>query len=106
MNILENLKLDRWFGIVLYFGVLLLASSIFGNVEFLNKKNIFGLGLGCICIGLSYFIAEKYLHQQYANGILSTKIIKHNFFSVLVLIIGILITLLFGYKIIKALLTI
>ena len=29
MNVLENLKLDRWYRIVLYLGVALIAASLF-----------------------------------------------------------------------------
>ena len=110
MNILEKLKIDRWFGIVLYLGVLLIAASLFTNVTFIEKKHLFGFGLGAVFIGLSYFIAEKYIRvfkeASYLTGgagILSTKVIKHNVVSIIVLIIGIVLVGLFGFLIVKAL---
>jgi hypothetical protein len=103
MNLLEKLRLDRWFGIVLYLGVLLVAASIFAKVSFIENKLLFGLGLGCVLIGVSYFMAEKYLNQYIGTGIVYTKIIKHNFATILILLVGIGMVLFFGFRVVKSL---
>lgn len=38
MKILENLKLDSWYGIVSYVGILLIAASLFFQVDFIQEK--------------------------------------------------------------------
>ncbi len=55
MNLLEKLKLDRWYGIVLYLGVILLASSFYFETGFVEEKHLFGLGMIIIGIGLIGF---------------------------------------------------
>ena len=54
-------------------------------------------------IGISFFMAQKVANQFAYGGILSWQIIKHNLFSVLILIIGIGLTFLFGFFIVKGL---
>ncbi|MBI1803903.1 MAG: hypothetical protein HY033_06830 [Ignavibacteriae bacterium] len=48
MKILENLKLDTWYGVIFYWGVLLIAASLYFKIEFLEEKHLFGFGLGLI----------------------------------------------------------
>lgn len=103
MKILENLKLDKWYGILLYLGVLLIAASFYFNPEFLEKKHIFGLGIGMILIGIAYWMSEKHLSEIAYGGILSTQIIKHNFVSIILIIIGIVLIGLFGFKLVQTL---
>ncbi|MDP3352436.1 MAG: hypothetical protein Q8S44_01685 [Flavobacteriaceae bacterium] len=98
MKILENLKLDKWYGIVLYLGVLLIASSFIFKPEFLKEKHLFGLGIGMILIGIAYWMSEKHLSEIAYGGILSTQIIKHNFVSIILIIFGIGFIGLFGFK--------
>lgn len=104
MNILEKLNLDRWFGIVFYLGVLLMAGAMFGTADFVQKKDVFGLGLGMILIGIAHFIAEKYLNEFIGTGIVYTKVLKHNFLTILLIIIGSIMSAFFLFRIVKALL--
>lgn len=108
MKILENLKLDSWYVILLYIGILFIASALFFDVDYLEEKHLFGFGLGLFLIGISFRIAEKYAHSfKYTNiltgpdGYFSWKIIKHNMVSIIILIIGIGLTGLFGFLIVK-----
>ena len=103
MNIFENLKLNKWYGIILYLGVLIIAASLLFKVDFLEEKHTFGFGLGLIMIGLSYFMAEKVANQFAYGGILSWQIIKHNPVSVIILTIGIALTVGFGFLIVRGL---
>jgi len=73
------------------------------KVEFLEEKHIFGLGLGLFMVGLSFTMAEGYYNKFISGGILSWPVIKHNPVSVIILIIGIALILLFGFLIIKGL---
>jgi len=103
MKLLENLKLDRWYGIILYLGVALIAASLFFKPEFLEQKHIFGLGIGMIIVGIAYIISEKHMSEIAYGGILSTKINKHNFVTIVLIIIGIGLIGLFGFKVIQSL---
>lgn len=108
MKILENLKLDTWYGLILYIGVLMMAASLFFNVDFIQKKHLFGLGLGFLFIGLSFLIAEKHQNTikppNFYTGqaaLISWKVIKHNPFTIIILIIGVGLTVLFGFLLVK-----
>lgn len=110
MKILENLKLDLWYGIVLYVGVLMIAASLFFEVDFLKEKHLFGFGLGMFLVGISFWIAEKYAHSFkppnfYTGGaaLISWKIIKHNPISIIILLLGLGLIGLFGFLIVKSL---
>lgn len=103
MKLLEKLKLDRWYGIVLYLGGLSVASSLFTKVDFTKAKHLFGFGIGLILIGIGHIVAEKYVHIPMENGMLSTKVLKHNFATKALIIIGLALTGLFGFKIIEQL---
>jgi hypothetical protein len=110
MNILENLKLDKWYGIVLYLGILMILASLLFDVKYLEEKHTFGFGLGLVMIGLSNFMAEKTESAFKPNnfstgpaGILSWRVIKHNPVTFIIPIIGIGLTLLFGFLIVKSL---
>lgn len=108
MKILENLKLDTWWGVVLYLGVLLIAASFFFKVDFLEEKHLFGLGLGMVLVGIAHWIALRHVStfkppNFYTGGaaLLQWREIRHNFLSILILIIGLGLILLFGFQIIK-----
>ena len=108
MNILQNLKLDKWYGIVLYLGTLSVAASLFTNISFVLPKHLFGFGIGAILVGLSFWIAEKHRSaikppNVYTGGaaLLSWNEIKHNPLTILLFIIGLCLLGLFGYLIVK-----
>lgn len=103
MKLLENLKLDRWYRIVLYLGVALIASTLFFKIEFLEQKNIFGLGIGMIIIGVAHIMSERHISEIAYGGILTTEIKKHNCVSMLLIIIGIGLIGIFGFKVILSL---
>lgn len=103
MKLLENLKLDSWWSILLYLGIAIIAASLFVTVDFLEKKHLMGLGIGVFLVGFSYKMAEKYIHSREIGGILSTKIIKHNFITVVLLLVGIVMISFFGFKLVKGL---
>lgn len=103
MKVLENIKLDKWYGIILYLGILLMGASFYFKVDFIEEKYLFGLGIGLFLIGISNIKSEKYEHHLVNGGMLSTKIIKHSPSSILILIIGLVLTSLFGFLIIKGL---
>lgn len=108
MNLLQNLKLDKWYGIVLYLGTLSVAASLFTNISFVQTKYLFGFGLGAVLVGLSFWMAEKNMSaikppNVYTGGaaLLTWKEIRHNPFTLVLLIIGICLVCLFGFFIIK-----
>mgnify|MGYP000088384364 CR=1 FL=1 len=103
MKLLENLKLDKWYGIVLYLGVALITASLFFKPEFLNLKHIFGLGIGMIVLGIAHIMSERHMSEIAYGGILTTKMNQHNFTTIILIIIGIGLIGLFGFKIIQSL---
>lgn len=110
MNILENLKLNTWYGIILYLGVILIAAAFYFDKDFLEEKHLMGLGIGMVLVGISMIMAEKHLStikppNFYTGGaaLIRWKEIRHNFFSIIILIIGIILIGLFGFLIVKRL---
>ncbi len=103
MKILENLKLDKWYGIVLYLGVALIAASLLFKPEFIEQKHAFGLGVGMILIGLAYVMSETQHNEIAYGGILTQKYNKHNFVTIVLIMIGLGLVGLFGFKIVESL---
>ncbi len=103
-NAIEKFKLYKWYAIVLYIGVLAAGSSMIKGDDFLSRKHLMGLGLGCILIGLSFFIAQKHESYPVPGEILTRDIIKHNWVTIPVLLFGIVLIGFFGTKIFQELL--
>jgi hypothetical protein len=102
-NAIEKVKLNKWYGIVLYIGILAAAASLLNGNDLLSRKHLMGLGLGCIFVGLSFFIAERRENYQADNGILFRDITKHTWITIPILLCGIFLIGFFGIKIFKEL---
>lgn len=96
-------KIDIWWKAVLILGLIACVGASIFKIDFIESKHLFGLGLGMIVIGIAQWMAWKVASIKYGNGILSQRIIKHNFLSIVLLILGIGLTGLFGFLIIKGL---
>jgi hypothetical protein len=103
-NAIEKIKLNKWYGIVLYIGILAAGLSLLSGNEILSRKHLMGLGMGCILTGLSFFIAQKRENHFVNNGILYRDFIKHTWITIPILLVGIFLILFFGVKIFKELL--
>ena len=110
MNFLEKLKLDKWYSLVLYIGLGAIVSSMYFQVDFIEPRHLFGLGLGLSLISFSFLIAEKKLSalkppNAYTGeaALISWNEIHHNPITILILILGILLTCFFGILLIKEL---
>jgi hypothetical protein len=101
---IEKIKVDKWYGIVLYIGILAAGTSMIKGDDFLSRKHLLGLGVGCILTGLSFFMAQKKEDFPYQEGILFRDITKHNWITIPVLLLGIFFLVFFGIKIFKDLL--
>jgi len=101
MSIKPTINIDMWWKAILILGVLTSACALMFNTGFIENKHLFGFGLGMIFIGIAQWMAWKTMSQFIAGGILSTKVIKHNPVSIIILIIGIGLIGLFGFLIIK-----
>ena len=107
MNLINKLRLDSWWNLIMYLGVLLGAASLKLDIKFIENKNLFGLSLGMIMLGISFWIAEK---EQSAikpsnaytgpAALISWREIHHNFFSLFCLVISIFLILIFGIKVV------
>src|SRR5690606_16959396 len=95
-DLFKNLKLDAWWGMVFYLGVGAIVSSFFFQIDFIESKHLFGLGLGMILIGLSFWMAERKLSKiqppHFSTGgsalLFSWNEIRHNPITLIVLFIG------------------
>ena len=111
MSLLANLKLDSWWGITFYLGLLSCMGATMLKIDFLNEKHLFGLGIGLILIGLSHFIAYRH-HTEFkppnaytgGAGLLQWREIKHSAVTIVLFAIGVVIVLLFGSLIVIGLL--
>jgi hypothetical protein len=101
---IEKIKVDKWYGIVLYLGILAAGSSLLKGDELLSRKHLFGFGAGCILTGLSFFIAQKKENFTHQDDVLFRDITKHNWITALILILGIFLLFFFGIRIFKELL--
>lgn len=97
------LKIDTWWKAVLFIGVIACVGAAMFQIKFIEGKHLFGLGLGLVSIGISYWMASKTANTWVSGGILSWPIIKHNFVSIILLILGIGLVGLFGFLIVKGL---
>lgn len=102
MEFLNALKLNTWWSIVLWLGIIALIFSSVYEIDFLENKHLFGLGLGLILIGLSFTIAEGTFSfikpsNAYTGGaaLITQKTLDHNPFTIGLFGIGTLITILF-----------
>jgi hypothetical protein len=103
-NAIEKVKLNKWYGIVLYLGILAAGSSLISGNDLLSRKHLMGLGLGCIFVGLSFFIAERRENYPVEDGISYRDFTRHNWFTIPILLCGIFLIGFFGIKIFQELL--
>lgn len=113
IDVFSKIKLDKWYGIVMYLGLLGTASALFIPIEFLENAHLFGFSIGLVLVGLSFFMAEKPFSNikppnVYTGGaaLISWTEIHHNIVTMIILLIGVIFTLVFGALISKSLLTI
>lgn len=100
---LNIFKADTWWKAVFALGLIACVGAAIFHIEFIEMKHLFGFGIGLLLIGLSHWMAWKTVSQFVAGGILSTKDINHNLTSLILLIIGICLTGLFVFLIVKGL---
>lgn len=108
MKYLENLKLDEWWKFLLVLGVGAVFSSFYFQLRFIQNGHLLGLGFGMLMIGISFWIAEKHFSAIKPPNVYtgSTALVKwketrHNAFSYALLALGIVLSLFFGYLIIR-----
>lgn len=107
-NFFNNFKLDKWWKGVLWLGVFFMLSSFYFSPSFLKPQHLFGLSLGLLFIGMSYWIGEKEHSwikppNVYAGGaaLITQQYIKHNLVTVTLFLVGILLFLVFTFLIVK-----
>ena len=100
---MNSIKIDAWWKAVLILGVGLLSLSLINESTIVNTKHLIGLSIGLIFIGFSNWIAEKNNTQLGMGGMFQWKSINHNFFTIILLIIGLGLTGTFGFLLIKGL---
>ena len=87
--------INRW-KFILILGVLLMFLGLYLHNEMpVNPKIIIGLGVGLFIVGLSYWMATKYITIYDNNNIFQTKKIIDSLTTKVMRIIGVLILLYF-----------
>src|SRR5690606_35066151 len=97
------LEIDMWWIAVLMLGILAVIGASILNMIFVENSHLFGLGLGMIMIGLGFWKAYKTFSQLGSGGIFSWKDYQHDIVSILLIVIGIGLSGLFGFLAIKGL---
>jgi hypothetical protein len=103
MSDIPNFKVDIWWKAVLILGVTSCIGAVSFKVNFIERKHLFGLGLGMVLIGVGYWKSWKVFSQIRPGGILSIPDYKHDFVSVSLIVIGILLLVIFGFLLVKGL---
>lgn len=68
MNILNNLKLDKWWSILLWCGVALFSAGLIFDIQLVERRYLIGLGSGLFIVGITYFKALKTVHIRERDG--------------------------------------
>lgn len=97
MKMWDTFKIDSWWKTVLACGIALVAVSLLFNIELVNRKHLMGIGLGMFILGLSNWIAQRTVIQEYGNqGFFHAQVPIHNTFTKTMQAIGFVITIGFG----------
>lgn len=107
MTFLDNLKLNNWWNLFIYIGLLGIIGSFFIPTTFVDPKNILGLSFGLLIVGIATLSAVK-TAVQYKEpnihtggaGMFSWKVIKYNLLSGTISFIGVILIIIFIFKII------
>ncbi len=102
MEFLNALKLNTWWSIILWLGLIALLTSSIYDIDFLENKHLFGLGIGLVLIGLSMTIAEgsfSFIKPPNAHtggaALITQRTIEHNLVTRCMLGAGFAVSLLF-----------
>ncbi|PWS26299.1 hypothetical protein DHW03_16055 [Pedobacter yonginense] len=104
VDFLKGLNMDKWYGVVLYLGFACCAAPFFGKVVFIDQKHLFGVGVSLLLISLSFFIADKHVFWREGAYLVQTKVIKHSLLTYMILSIGILMLIIFLFRVVIGLL--
>lgn len=99
MDIGNLFKIDYWWKLVLLGGILLSASSMMFDIQFIERRYVLGLGLGMFLIGLGVWMAKKVMHQKDFGGYYYWEIFEHNWVTKLIIGSGIVISIYFLIRI-------
>lgn len=92
-------KVDHWWKLALLCGILLTASSLIFDIQFIERRYMLGLGLGMVLIGIGYWMAKKVAHVWANGGVYFWDIFQHTWITKTMIGIGILISLYFFIRI-------
>lgn len=99
MKLESPFKIDHWWKLVLVCGILLSASAMMFDIQFIERRYILGLGLGMVLVGIGYWMAKKVAHQWADGGMYYWDIFRHNWVTKLLIGFGSLISLYFFIRI-------
>ena len=99
MEIGNLFKIYHWWKLVLLCGILLSASSMMFDIQFIERRYVLGLGIGMTLIGIGYWMAKKVAHQWGDGGMYYWDIFEHNWITKTTIGVGILISIYFFIRI-------
>jgi len=91
----KDLKINTWWKALVYLEVLFLIGGSVYEIKFIESKYLFGEGIGLILIGISNWMALKYRSKFAFGGILNWKERQHSLLTLIIMILGILISVFF-----------
>lgn len=97
MDNMKWLEINTWWKALFWLGVSIGGIALLFDIQLLNVEHLLGLGIGFIVIGLSMFAAQKgaVVPAPEFGGFFHGKITQHNIPTLIFLVIGFIITLLF-----------
>jgi|SRR5690606_5985533 len=96
-------NIDIWWKVVLMLGILATVGASIFQIDFLDSKHLFGLGMGMTMIGIGFWKSYKTFSKVEYGGIISWKDYRHDVVSVILIIVGVVLIALFGFLIVKGL---
>lgn len=96
-------NIDTWWKAVLMIGILAVVGASIFNIEFLERKHLFRLGIGLVMIGLGFWKAFKSFSKIGFGGLFTWQDYRYDIVSILLILVGVGLSGLFGFLIIKGL---
>ena len=96
IELFKNLGLNLWWNLLVLVGIgLVVLTLTYESIEIVNRKHLFGLGIGFFLTGFSHIVAFKNITIPGNGGYWTTKEIVHTSITKILFGIGILISTIF-----------
>ena len=90
-ELLKAIRIEYWWQAVLLIGVALCAAAILTDINFLSPKYLFSLGLGCIFIGIGFWMSKKNRFYNAKEGLYQWPVFEHNKLTKTIITVGVVL---------------